>query len=236
MPTFDSIAVKNLYMLAVRGDVTAIECLHKACDPLIRVIAFSVDGSGRQTGDLIQEGHLKLQLMVRDKQYSVGRGRSTYAFFSTALRNHMVDCVRKGCREYPSEEVYVNADGDQPVIDKRWEGIVEYAAKRFPDVSEHVAADAACYVIDAVIETANKQSRGIIRTLRSVYGMNQETAYAFYWVMVSLLRMELLGVGRQMKMNGTELGPNLFPELSLLLGKQGAELVQKVFGGAYMKF
>lgn len=247
---FDDQEVTRLYLEYVAAGGDELVCrIHDQTDSLIRSIAASVCW-GPEIDDLVQEGHLKLHSLVTCQRYDPGRGSTMYNFLSQALRNHMLDFMRKceDTEELPEDDddgddlaeisqasVVVHEVSDQ----SRLQAVRSYELGRYPSLPKLVVEDAVDYVIHALTESACGGYKGIIRTLQVRYGLERRTATTMYYSTMAVLRMTLLGldwvqhIGRADVNCGNE--TSLLPEMTLMLGDVAGTL-RRVFAGSYVKF
>lgn len=235
---FQSGDVEKLYRrYRHSGNAELLEQIHSSSRSLIEVIAKSVDPE--QFDDLVQEGHVKLHMLVQDGNYIPSRG-PMYTFLDRALRNHMYDYLRKQRGE--SVEYLLDAIGTEPVLatdEFDVTELLEYESRRFSSLDDGLVREAIGYIVS----NDNSGYKGAVRTLVMTYSISRQLATTMFRSTQAVLRMDCMGYDWQANkadalevvgLCGTEI--TMLPEVVLLFGKEAALLQSMVFGGAYVKF
>lgn len=170
---FNSIEAERLYALCLcDNNPAAITKLHELSAGLIKAVALSLDPSCAD--DLIQEGHLKLQTIITAKKYKANKC-SLYTFLSVALRNRMIDYLRK-------EKSYLSLYDNCPahcntsfVSSYNHELFDCYYPRRFPSLTHPSVIG---YTKDALTENLSKAR--VIETIWRNYGLPKGRAAVMY--------------------------------------------------------
>lgn len=227
-------------------DKAALHRLHELTVSLIEVIALSVCPD--QFDDLVQEGHLKLQTVVESELYNGTRG-TLYTFLSSALRNHMLDVLRRDSRQACDDlgDDEIESCLAMPVISYSCidvDAAMGYGIRRFPSLHNSISADATRYIISSKLEAVSGGSRGVIRTLCCMYDLDRVISRTLYFSMTILVRMMSLGLDWSVYQDQAlaivndeySMEISLVPEVVLMLGRQQADVMSAVFSGSYVKF
>lgn len=240
----DSDNAERLYLNYQEGDSNALEELLSEASPLMEVVALSVCPG--QQEDLVQEARLKLMAICIDDKYDPGRG-SMYTFLSSTLKYHMIDVLRKGPKEDSEEDCdeYASTNGASIHYDLELihsDNIIEYNFYRYPTLHSSVTEDATEYVLSTIPECVIGRSRGIIRTLCLMYNSDRQLSRVLYFATLAIARMDTLGIEWQENVDdaldlvSAGLESTLLPEVTLMLGKGQASMLQSAFAGSYVKF
>lgn len=177
---FNSVEAERLYKLYTTSPSDAlISGLHEISAGLIKAIALSLDRDFAD--DLIQEGHLKLHTIIIGRKYNPGRC-SMYTFLSTALRNRMIDYLRKE-RTCLTLYDWSGVSVCTPPAVESLPAFDCYYTHRFPSISDN---NPILYSRDALKECLNKSK--IITTMHEVYGVPKSRAAVIYNSMVIFAR------------------------------------------------
>ena len=240
---FDSAKAELVYHAATNGYPERAVEFHTLCGPLIESIAASV--SGVRYADLVQDGHLKVQLVLNARSYDPAKGRM-YSFLSRILRNYMLDILRA---EHRNPIVCELLDGAncveiaEPLPHKDWDCVIAYIRRRFPSIESSAMCGISEYMIDAVTESCAGMSRGIVRTLCNTYLLHRHVANVLYSTTAAVCRMEVMGHAWKPNVPSAlslvcsrQLELSLMPEMVLYMGDEGMANIRRVFEGSYVKF
>lgn len=235
---FDTDEVELLYEEYQEGQ-DVLDDIITFSTPLMEVIAMSV--CPPMAEDLVQEGHLKLMNIVTCDQYRPERG-SLYSFLSMAIKNHMIDVLRRQGNEYEEDCDEYASTSDTTLLPCVVDGdcIVQYNVARYSYHSS-VVQDASTYVLSSATENICEGSRGVIRTLSLLWPMNRAVARTLYFGTVAVARLSVLDMNWQCNIkdaiNLAKAGAeaSLLPELVLMLGLEQVRSISRVFSGSYIK-
>lgn len=183
---FDSKQAEKYYcMYCARPTDNLAGRIHILSADLIKVIAGSLDDSYFE--DLCQEGHLKLQRIIIKQQYKPHTACSMYTFLDRALRNHMIDWLRK-TQEHM--ELFEHAATVHiPESYSMGELFAQYYQERFPSLNGaglHIAR----YVKDTILERIRKHLA--LRTMICVYSLTRSQATLLYNSVEIFLRISAI--------------------------------------------
>lgn len=181
---FDSIQAEKLYCTYCHAPKPAhIARLHELAADYIKVIAGSLGTDYFE--DLCQEGHLKLQRIIIKHQYKPGTSCSMYTFLDKALRNHMIDWLRKTQEHLELFESAAIVSIPEPLY-----GTVElftcYYQERFPSLNG-AGLIVARYAKDTILERIRKHKA--LKTITCVYSIPRPQAILMYNSVEILLRV-----------------------------------------------
>lgn len=187
---FDSVLAGQLYTRSVLGDKQALAELHSISDNFIKAIAMSV--CVESVEDLTQEGHMKLLALVLNDSIDVTRS-SLYTYLSVALRNHMIDHMRRDVNyAYLSDTVECFTPPDT-TLDLSHTRL--YLRRRFPSLADSISEDMAEYMTQAMHECIRDMRKRVIRTLYSMYPLSRSKALVVYHAAEIAVAAELLKSG-----------------------------------------
>jgi len=240
---FESSHVEELYRrYRVRGDKVLEGDIHEQASALIGAIAASVDGATYD--DLYQEGHVKLNEVLRRGMYDPQRG-SMYSFLSRVLTNHMISEVRGQRTLDMLDDDTTGANGvamSGGTIDVN--RILDYGIARFASVTpdRHMLDDIINYNIRAILESCADGYRGAVRTIVALYSLDRAIVNTIYFSILSIIRMECMGHSWYMYADdalslaqASGATTSLVPEVVLLLGPGLGCVLSMVFRGWFIK-
>lgn len=223
-------AEKAYRAYAVTGDESAIISMHTLANDLISAIACSLDQPTHYE-DLCQEAHLKLQIIITKQKYRTNTRCSFYTFLSVALKNAMIDYMRKTQDAYELQDWAINCEMDDNYYVMDEELFRSYYQYRFPSLTN--CYEVAEYIKDTILEHLRKPL--VLNTLTSLYQLPRPRAIIMhnsvelFALKSSSLHLSDLVEPLSYAYNGKEF--TLYPE-SVMVGAPGVIGYKKLL--AYM--
>jgi DNA-directed RNA polymerase specialized sigma24 family protein len=214
----DSPTATQLYIEYINTqDPKLLAEIHKLADSFIQVIAYSLHQPAYQD-DLVQEGHLKMHILLSSMQFRTNTTAALYSYLDPAIRNCMIDYLRK-------QHDYVNIDDVTIMCAEPFHYAVyqsdafdAYYATRFPSLRDcYLCAE---YARDAVMEAVNRNKA--VTTLFLYTKTRQQALTVYRSVQLFLRTSSLMDIPQQTLSTSLSHATNgheftLYPE-SILIG------------------
>lgn len=231
---FDNGKAEQIYCTyANTGDKSLVADFHDITNDLINAIASALDQPAHHE-DLRQEAHLKLQIIITKQKYRTGTRCSLYTFLSAALKNAMIDYLRKlkdTCEFTDYGEDFIM--GEVAELDEQL--FRNYYQYRFPSKPGYY--NIATYIVDTLMERLRKPK--VLTTLTSLYDLPRAQAILLHNSVELFMLASRSDIETNMEKsiscatNGKEL--TLYPE-SVLLGYPGVVGYKKLLAIIYGRY